>query len=356
MDTATRHHEQRLFVSTGAQAGRRRRRDRAASACVPALFARYRDLTRLRYDFPLVLVDHGPGAGTLRSLSSVVDEVLQEIAPRGLEGERLRKHVLRLEREIRALLGAGARGRLSELWAEAAPRLATPGDPSAEGVLTHLADKLQLDGDVVDCDRAMPARVLAHLWEAAQQRKASAFRSTVDRLVIRLSDILRAAFIHSQAGQRPEALRASLGGTHRDVFDFDVMSRLVARNAPKDELSGVAATAHRGRARGAEQPAVLSRSAARRSSRAARRPTPSASTTARRPRRPTASGSRSSPTSSRRSRSRSSNPPARTSRRSTTRSSPPSTSARCRRTTSRSSPTTSSAFRRTAPMLPRTRA
>ena len=83
----------------------------------------------------------------------------------------------------------------------------------------------------------MPARVLAHLWEAAQQRKGAAFRSTVDRLVIRLSDVLRAAFIHSQAGQRPEALRASLGGTHRDVFDFDVMSRLVARNAPKDELS-----------------------------------------------------------------------------------------------------------------------
>jgi ferredoxin len=31
-------------------------------------------------------------------------------------------------------------------------------------------------------------------------------------------------------------LRASLGGTHREVFDFNVMSQLVARNAPKDEL------------------------------------------------------------------------------------------------------------------------
>jgi hypothetical protein len=236
MDTATRHHEQRLFISTGARQGEGVDAiDRLGLR--PALFARFRDLTRLRYDFPLVLVDRGPGAGTLRSLSSVVNEVLQEIAPRGLDGERLRKHVLRLEREIRVLQGSGTRGRLAELWAEAAPRLATPGDPSAEGVLTHLADKLQLDGDIIDCDHAMPARVLTHLWEAAQRRKAGVFRSTVDRLVIRLSDILRAAFIHSQAGQRPEALRASLGGTHRDVFDFDVMSRLVARNAPKDELS-----------------------------------------------------------------------------------------------------------------------
>ncbi len=184
----------------------------------------------------MVLVDRGPGAGTLRSLSSVVDEVLQEIAPRGIDGERLRKHVLRLERELRVLLAGGARGRLTELWAEAAPRLAAPGDPSAEGVLTHIAEKLQLDGEVVDCDRDMPARVIAHVWEAAQQRKARAFRTTVDRLVIKLSDILRAAFIHSQAGQRPDALRASLGGAHRDAFDFAVMSRLVARGTPKDEL------------------------------------------------------------------------------------------------------------------------
>ncbi|MDH5245957.1 MAG: hypothetical protein OEW98_05865, partial [Betaproteobacteria bacterium] len=79
-------------------------------------------------------------------------------------------------------------------------------------------------------------RVLGHVWEAAQQRKANAFRALVDRLIIKLDDVLRAAFIHSQAGQRPDALRASLGGTHRETFDFKVMSRLVARNVPKDEL------------------------------------------------------------------------------------------------------------------------
>jgi ferredoxin len=235
MDMATRHHEQRLFFAAGTRHGE------GVDAIDglglwPAVFARYRDLTRLRYDFPLVLVDRGPEAGTLRSLSSVVDEVLQEVAPRGIDGERLRKHVLRLEREVRVLLAGGAGGRLTQLWAEAASRLANPGDPSAEGVLAHIAEKLQLDGDVVDCDRVMPARVLAHVWEGAQLQKAKAYRTTIDRLVIKLSDILRAAFIHSQAGQRPDALRASLGGAHRDVFDFNVMSRLVARNVPKDEL------------------------------------------------------------------------------------------------------------------------
>jgi hypothetical protein len=76
-----------------------------------------------------------------------------------------------------------------------------------------------------------------HLWEVAHAAKAHAFRQLVDTLVVRLSDILRAAFIHSAAGQRPGALRASVGGAHQHMFDFDAMSRLVGRRAPKDELS-----------------------------------------------------------------------------------------------------------------------
>jgi ferredoxin len=235
MDTAARHHEQQLFFSTG------RRQGEGVDAIDglglrPALLARYRDLTRLRYDYPLVLVDHGPEAGTIRSLSSIVDEVLQEIAPRGIDGERLRKHVLRLEREVRALAAAGVGGALTQLWGQAVKRLAVLDDPLVPGVLTHIAEKLQLDGAVVDCDRAMPARVLAHAWHAEQQRRGKSFRTTVERLIVKLSDILRAAYIHSEAGQKPAALRASLGGTHREVFDFGVMSRLVGRNAPKDEL------------------------------------------------------------------------------------------------------------------------
>jgi hypothetical protein len=228
--------EQRLFFTTGRRQGHTL--DAIDNLDLrPAVFARYRDLARLRYDFPVVLVSEGASAGTIRSLSSIIDEVLSEIAPRGLEGERLRKHVLRLEHEIRALAAAGRCGPLSELWQAAAAKLASKDDPSAKEVLAHIADKLQLDGEVVDCDSSMPARLCEHLWRAAQARKAKAFRSTVERLTVRLSDILRAAFIHSEAGQRPEALRAALGGAHREAFDFDVFSRLVSRNVPKDELS-----------------------------------------------------------------------------------------------------------------------
>lgn len=235
MDMALPASEQRLFFTTGRRVGAGLDAiDRLSLR--PAVFARYRDLARLRYDYPVVLVQQGVWAGTIRSLSAVIDEVLSELAPKGLEGERLRRHVLRLEREIRTLAAAGEHGLLSDLWASAASRLESD-DASARDVLAHIAEKLKLDGDVVDCDASVAARVSEHLWHAAQARKAEQFRATVGRLVVRLSDILRAAFLHSRAGQHPAALRAALGGSHRDAFDFDAMSKLVGRNVPADELS-----------------------------------------------------------------------------------------------------------------------
>jgi ferredoxin len=236
MDMALSFPDQQLFFTTGRRQGPGL--DSIDELALrPAVLARYRDLRRLRYDFPLLLISDGVWAGQVRSLSSVIDELLAEIAPRGLEGERLRKHVLRLEREIRTLTDGGKKGLLSELWTVAAAKLASSEDPSAEEVLAHIAGKLKLDGEVVDCDKSVATRVCEHLWQAAQQRKAKAFRATVERLIVRLSDLLRAAFIHSEAGRRPDALRATLGGMHRQAFDFDIMSKLLTRNVPKDELS-----------------------------------------------------------------------------------------------------------------------
>jgi len=236
MDMALSFPEQHFFFTAG------RRQGHGLDAIDnlglrPAVLARYRDLGRLRYDFPLVLINVGAWAGTIRSLSSVIDELLAEFAPRGLEGERLRKHVLRLEREVRTLVADGRSGLLSELWTIASAKVASGDDPSAQEVLAHVAGKLKLDGEVVDCHASMATLVCVHLWRAAQERKAKAFRVTAERLIVCLSDILRAAFIHSEAGRRPIALRATLGGTHREVFDFDVMSKLLTRNIPTDALS-----------------------------------------------------------------------------------------------------------------------
>ena len=201
----------------------------------PALLAGYRDLSRLRYDFPVVLVEGVADGGFVQSLSSIVDGVLQDVAPRGVEGERLRRVTLRLERELRALVHDGARGMLSDLWEKAMPSCAAD-DDDVEPILAQAGAQLRVDGEVVDCDHDAPSRLVAHAWRATQQQKARRFHDEVDRLVQALSDILRAAFIHSEGGRRPESLRAGVGDAHRDDFDFDAMSRLLGRGVPKDEL------------------------------------------------------------------------------------------------------------------------
>jgi ferredoxin len=234
MDMAAGFQEQFVFHMTGKRA----ERDLATvdgARLLPALLAPYRDLSRLRYDFPVVLVVEGAEAGAVRSLSNLIGNALREAAPRGIDGERLRRHGLRLEREIRSRVAGGHTGTLTELWGEAAARLGTDEDGSARQVFEKIIEAMQMDGPVLDCDRTMPARLLEHLWRAMLAEKTRAFRKLADTLIVRLSDILRAAHINSPAGRTPQALRASLGGPHEREFDFDAMSRLLG-GATRDPL------------------------------------------------------------------------------------------------------------------------
>jgi 4Fe-4S single cluster domain of Ferredoxin I len=202
----------------------------------PALLARYRDLTALRYDFPLVLVDCGADGDRVQALSGLVDRLLQDIA-RGDDAERVTRHVLRLERQLRVLLAEGVEGSLSTLWDMAAERLGVREDESLRDSLGRARVALKIDGALVDCDAALPARLVAHAWRAAQDAKAARFRATVGRLIQKLSDILRADFNRSDAGRSAESLKASIGDLHADLFDFGAMSRLLTKAAPETMLS-----------------------------------------------------------------------------------------------------------------------
>ncbi len=179
----------------------------------------------MRHDFPVVLDEHVGAPEFVRSLSSLVDAVLKEVAPRGIEGERLRRHGLQLEREIRRAVDAGAGGTLTELWAIAAAQLGAREGETLEQVLGHAGGALRTEGEVLGCSHDMPARLITHAWRAARHAKARRFHADLSRLVLKLSDILRAAFSHSQASRQPHHLKESVGGPHQDQFDF---SRAVA--------------------------------------------------------------------------------------------------------------------------------
>ena len=117
----------------------------AAADARPALLARYRDLAALRYDFPLVLLRDASDKGYVQCLSAIVDNVVHGLV-KDESGDRLTKHLLRLEREIRVLMAAGARGSLPALWDDAASRLMTRGDELLKDSLTRARSALKVEG------------------------------------------------------------------------------------------------------------------------------------------------------------------------------------------------------------------
>ena len=208
----------------------------ASRALWPALLAPYRQLSRLRHDFPLVLLEEAGADGFAPPLSTVLGRLAETLAPRGIEGERLRRHLLGIEDTLRAMVAEGATGTLSALWPLALERLQSTHDETARRVLAQAGQALPYDGELAACDAALPARLMTLAWRRAQREKAQAFRRRCDVLMRKLSDIRRAAWVHSLAGRKPEALAAGLGDAHAALFDFEVMSRLLSRRTPADEL------------------------------------------------------------------------------------------------------------------------
>ena len=200
----------------------------------PALLAGYRRLDTLRYDFPLVLVRDG-GESVL-SLTAVVDFALRAAAPPGPPGEALRKRALIIERDVRRRVAAGEQGTLRELWERAAGSIAPPDDAGFRADADKARDALPVDGEVVDCNAALPARFVRHAWSAVQQQKARTAQERIGGLVIRLGNILRADYARSEAALAQPALQASFGSAHRGMFDFEAMSRLLSRGGPRGGL------------------------------------------------------------------------------------------------------------------------
>ncbi len=194
----------------------------------PALFSAYRDLSKLRYDYPLVLLNGTNGSGVLRSLTDIIGDILREIAPQGIDGERLRRHVLRLEDEIRSLVQKESSGSFFQIWDLAEAALVSQENETER---KFLEDSLSLargartfDGEIVDCDGATPAKILTRAWTEVQKNKAHQFNENLDELTLKLGNILESDFMKSDAAFDAQRLQQSVGSSFEDVFDFDSLS------------------------------------------------------------------------------------------------------------------------------------
>ncbi|MFY9316174.1 MAG: hypothetical protein WAO95_11535 [Burkholderiales bacterium] len=206
-----------------------------ADAC-PALLARCRDLASLRYDYPVVLLRDASDKGYVQCLSGIVDDVVHALV-KDDSGDRLTRHLLRLEQEVRALLASGRQGSLQALWDEAAGRLMARGDELLKDSLSRARRALKVRGELADCDAAMPAHLLKRAWSVVQDRKTEKLSDDIRRLSIGLANILQADNARSAAGRSASSLKAAIGSGHAEVFDFAALSRVLSKTSGRGGLT-----------------------------------------------------------------------------------------------------------------------
>jgi hypothetical protein len=206
----------------------------------PALLVPYRQLSQLRYDFPLVLLDNQDSPAFADSLKGIMNRLMRDIAPEGNRGEQLRQHVLRLESRMRELVIGGAQLSLTQLWKRAEKSLLSESaGEEAETLLNNLATArfaLKVEGQVVNCDDRLASRVLQHAFAAIEAQRTKHSGEKIELLIIQLRNILKVDDLKNSSSFAPQKLKSNLGKRYKESFDFDLMSELLGDATPKNRL------------------------------------------------------------------------------------------------------------------------
>jgi len=201
----------------------------------PALFARYADLSALRYDFPLVLNQEGHPERALLSLSRMVDDAVGAM-DQDPDRDRIARHGYRLERELRRELVGVAAADFATSWNKAAARLAREELTVADSA-ARLWKAFEADGELTDANAGLPSLAVRHTWRAVEGNKAEVFRQKAERLLLKLRDILAAEVVGSAEGRTAERLKSAVGSSFASAFDFDAMSRILEESKTGTKLS-----------------------------------------------------------------------------------------------------------------------
>ena len=212
----------------------------AGQGTLPALLYPYRDLSRLRHDYPVCLTPDNSDS-PVRSLAQIFDDVIAKVAADGDQGQRLKRRLLQLETSVKALVGVDHNSRLSDLWDQAAKQMiASAGKAKAQQELRDqlaAAQKaLSVDGELLECGNDTPSRLLAATMAWQWRRECAGWRETLESLIQDLKNILQADFSNKPEALSAEQLRESVGNGAADDLDFDKMSSLLESSRLGDPL------------------------------------------------------------------------------------------------------------------------
>ena len=200
-----------------------------SDSLLPALLHRYRDLTHVRHDYPFCL-EGDDASAAVRSLSSIIDELADEVDDKGDSGARLRHHIHSIEPEIRELAYRERSAGLLGLWDRAAKNLLAK-SPLPREKKDLLRDNLAAarrylrDSDMIACAPDAAQHLLAGLARIHWRQETGSLREELDTVRQQLTDLLSIDFESSADGMKPEHLREATA--EDEEIDFDAMSSIL---------------------------------------------------------------------------------------------------------------------------------
>lgn len=216
---------------------------RVGSDFLPALLEPYRDVSRLRYDYPLFLFDAAlseanPAPEQLaRPIAEVLGESVASFAP-GEESARILKDNLPwVERELRQRL-VDVEGPVSATEMVRA---------ASEALLSHLKldaeNNARLEADIAKMLAALPANghllaygrypaihLLVHSIRSRVIPRHATFRGEIKEHIRELKTLLDVDWNKSDESKKPESLRGSMGGGS-SFIDSSALSSVIGKKS-----------------------------------------------------------------------------------------------------------------------------
>lgn len=220
-------------------------RDEAGSGSTaevwPALLHPFRDMRSIRHEYPL-LISSTPQQQDVQSLSSRIDDIINQSGLDGDPRERLRRHAYQFEAALKDALTADSSASLSQLARQVRDEMlaSTALDATRKSVLDLdieiVLAGLPGDAEISDCTPDIPGKVYRSVAGEFWARHCKPWQADLEQLVHGLGNIIRSDAEHKPEARSAHNLRSMLGTGRSDDLDFDRMSEMLGKTPQMEVL------------------------------------------------------------------------------------------------------------------------
>jgi ferredoxin len=194
----------------------------------------YRDVDRLRTDFPVLISE---GDSSTLPLREAIDRVIATAAGEGDVAELKKRWFLRLEAEIKTLARERPGDQMGSLLGDALARIEdgkSEGDSWRSEAVSEVGSGLPAAACVYPFASDTPAEILRSYGRMIEAERKRRFDARTEELVADLSNLLASDDAVQGEARSPEHLEAAIGEGYGEEIDFGALSD-VLEEAPHAE-------------------------------------------------------------------------------------------------------------------------